>query len=349
MIDEPLPPKDRPYSDSASARVAVIVPAYGVADVVGEALSSLEAQTMEDWECVVIDDGSPDDVTSAVEPFLSDSRIRFLKTANRGVSSARNTAIASCKAPLIALLDGDDRFEPDYLARIVPLMEADKDARLATCNARLFGSISQEVPIVQDKQGNEDGRTGSLADVLDRSFNVYIGSTFRRADYERIGGFDEAMAQAEDLDLWFRLMALGGHALYVDAILGAYRVREGSASGHMGKMLRGNIRAYEKVLQLIGGQPETALVHQLLEKNRRALRFEDAIDMILDGKVHDGLEKIAGNDVDHPTSLAWKLSMRIWRIFPSLAPAMLAWRRHTHRRGGQSFRSFTFSANKKAA
>ncbi len=348
MIDEPLPLKDRPYRDNASARVAVIVPAYGVADIVGEALASLQAQTMPDWECVVIDDGSPDDVASAVEPYLSDSRIRFLETANHGVSAARNTAIASCKAPLIALLDGDDRFEPDYLARIVPLMESDKDARIATCNARLFGAVPREMPIVHGKQGHGDGRTGSLADVLDRSFNVYIGSTFRRADFDRIGGFDEAMAQAEDLDLWFRLMALGGHALYVDAILGDYRVREGSASGHMGKMLRGNIRAYEKVLQLIGGQPEAELVQRLLEKNRRALRFEEAIDMILDGKVHQGLESIAGDDVDHPTSLAWNLSMRIWRIFPSLAPAMLAWRRHTHRRGGQSFRSFTFSAKKAA-
>ena len=76
-------------------RVAVIVPAYGVAHLVGEALGSLQAQSLTDWECVVIDDGAPDDVAAAVAPFLGDSRIRFLATGNHGVSAARNTAKTS--------------------------------------------------------------------------------------------------------------------------------------------------------------------------------------------------------------------------------------------------------------
>ena len=85
------------------ARVAVIVPAYGVAHLLGEALTSLQRQTFTQWECVVIDDGAPDDVAGAVAPFLSDPRIRFLATANHGVSAARNTAIAASSAPLVAL------------------------------------------------------------------------------------------------------------------------------------------------------------------------------------------------------------------------------------------------------
>ena len=76
-------------------RVAVIVPAYGVAHLLGEALDSLQAQTFTEWECVVIDDGAPDDVAGAVAPYLADPRIQFLSTPNHGVSSARNTAIAS--------------------------------------------------------------------------------------------------------------------------------------------------------------------------------------------------------------------------------------------------------------
>ena len=80
MSEVALPPES-----PARPRVAVIVPAYGVAHLVGEALASVQAQTFQDWECVVIDDGAPDDVAGAVAPFLSDPRICFLATANQGV------------------------------------------------------------------------------------------------------------------------------------------------------------------------------------------------------------------------------------------------------------------------
>ena len=80
-----------PVRDPGRApRVAVIVPAYGVAHLLGEALDSLLGQTMPDWECVVIDDGAPDDVARAVAPYLADPRIRFLATDNGGVATARN-------------------------------------------------------------------------------------------------------------------------------------------------------------------------------------------------------------------------------------------------------------------
>lgn len=205
MIGSPLLPTHAP-------RVAVIVPAYGVAHLVGEALTSLQGQTLTDWECVVIDDGAPDDVACAVAPFLTDPRIRFLATDNQGVSAARNRAVQAAQAPLVALLDGDDLLRPAYLETMVPLLEADPSLRLATCNARLFGSVPRERLCIEQTQGKTDGLHGTLADVLDRSFNVYIGTTFRRADFDRIGGFDTTMAQSEDFDLWVRLMMLGGRA-----------------------------------------------------------------------------------------------------------------------------------------
>ena len=133
-----------PPSPTPPPRAAVIVPAYGVAHLVGEALRSLQAQTMPDWECAVIDDGAPDDVAAAVVPFLSDPRIRFIATPNRGVSAARNRAIAATTAPAIALLDGDDLLRPTYLERTLAALEAEPDARLVTCNARIFGAVPRE-------------------------------------------------------------------------------------------------------------------------------------------------------------------------------------------------------------
>lgn len=324
-----------PPQASTAPRVAVIVPAYGVAHLVHEALASLQRQTMADWECVVIDDGAPDDVAGAVTPFLSDSRIRFVHTNNHGVSAARNHAVRQTRAPLIALLDGDDLFRPTYLQTMVTTLESDESIRLATCDARIFGAVPRERTCVNGrKQGAGDGTHGSLADVLDRSFNVYIGTTFRRADFERIGGFDETMAQSEDFDLWVRLMMLGGRAYYANAVLGDYRVRPGSASSNGGRMLLGNIKVYEKARRTLPeGAPEASLIDRLLAENRAALAFEHAIDRIVDGDTRRGLAELraASSQVG---GMVWRASFAIWHVLPALARPMLQWRRKAHRRGG---------------
>lgn len=317
-------------------RMAVIVPAYGVAHLLGEALDSLLAQEFTNWECVVIDDGAPDDVANAVAPYLSDSRIRFLSTANRGVSAARNTAIAATCAPLVALLDGDDRFRPDYLRTMVELLEGDPTIRLATCNALVFGAVPQERLCFQTKQGKGDGTRGTLADVLDRSFGVYIGTAFRRAEFDRVGGFDTSMAQSEDFDLWVRLMQLGGHAWYVDRVMGEYRVRPNSASAHAGRMLLGNLRVYEKArAALAADAPEQHLLAWLIADSEEALAFEHAIDRVVDGDTAGGLTELrrVKSRVSGPV---WALSFALWRLFPRLARPMLAWRRKAHSRGNAS-------------
>ena len=316
----------RPRGD---ARVAVIVPAYGVSHLLGEALTSLQRQTLTEWECIVIDDGAPDDVAGAVAPFLADPRIRFLATANNGVSAARNTAIAASSAPLVTLLDGDDLLRPGYLATIVPILENEPAVRFVTCNALIFGAVARLRTCVDRMQPIH----GTLAQVLDRSFNVYIGTTFRRADFDAIGGFDTRMAQAEDFDLWVRLMMLGGTARHVDAVLGEYRVRPGSASANAGRMLLGTIRAYEKArAALPADAPEIPLLDRLLAENRAALEFEHAIDRIVDGDTRRGLAALraARGQVG---GFTWDLYFRLWRFFPMLARPMLRWRRRAHSRG----------------
>lgn len=318
---------------AAGPRAAVIVPAYGVAHLLGEALTSLQAQTFGDWECIVIDDGAPDDVAGAVAPFLADPRIRFLATTNHGVSAARNRAIAQSSAPLISLLDGDDLFRPGYLAAMVPLLEGDLSIRLATCNARIFGAVSKERLCFEEKQGTSDGKRGSLSNVLDRSFGVYIGSTFRRKDFDAVGGYDTSMAQSEDLDLWVRLMLLGADAYYVDAVLGDYRVRAGSASANAGRMLMGNLKVYEKARALLpADRPEHAVLEQMIAQSRNSLNLEHAIDLVIDGDAARGLAKLRAVK-DRLGGAIWNFVFILWQLFPALARPMLRWRRHAHSRG----------------
>lgn len=323
-----------PSPAHANPRVAVIVPAYGVAEFLGAALDSVLAQSFQDWECVVIDDGAPDDVAGAVAPYLADPRIRFLATANQGVAAARNTAIAASTAPLVALLDGDDLIRPDYLAEIVRALDSDPRVRLVTVNAEMFGAVTPGKLCFEEKQGKGDGVRGTLADVLDRSFGVYIGSAFRRADFDRIGGFDAGLTLCEDLDLWVQLMLLGGDAYYVDRVLADYRVRAGSASSKTQKMLTGVIEVYQKAqAALPADAPEQPLLARLIAENEEALEFERAVDQIVAGNAREGVARLrkTRRQVQGPV---WTASFALWRLFPGLARPMLSWRRQAHARGG---------------
>lgn len=102
-------------------RVAVVVPVHDQAAFLPRALGSLLAQDVRDWEAVVVDDGSSDDVRSAVP---DDARIRVVRhDANRGLGAALNTGLRRTSAPLIAYLPADDAWYPDHLARLLPLLE----------------------------------------------------------------------------------------------------------------------------------------------------------------------------------------------------------------------------------
>ena len=313
-----------------AARIAVIVPAYGVAHLLGEALDSVLTQTFAEWECWVVDDGAPDDVAGAVAPYLDDSRIRFLQTDNGGVGCARNRAIARTRAPYIALLDGDDLLRPRHLERMVAALDADPDARLVTCNARMFGALPKERFCATPMQRVGGNVTGTLGDLLARAFNVYIGSAFRRADWERAGGFDQTMTHCEDFDFWVRLLMLGGHALYVDEVLGEYRVRASSMSAQAEKMIRWVLYTYEKVLPQLGGA-DAEIARAMIARKRGELDFERAIDRVLAGDVEAGLADLRRCRADRG-GIVWPSALALWSLAPAFAPPMLRWRRHAHSR-----------------
>ena len=119
--------------------VSVIIPAYGVTAYIAEALDSVLAQTYTDFEIILVNDGCPD--TAALEavlrPYLD--RIVYVKKENGGVSSARNAGIRVARAPLIALLDGDDAWTPDYLAVQTSFLREHPQTDIVYSNGVVFG------------------------------------------------------------------------------------------------------------------------------------------------------------------------------------------------------------------
>lgn len=108
-----------------SGLVSIIMPSYNTAPYIGESIRSVLAQSYRDWELIIIDDCSGDGTEETVKPFLTDSRIRFLKNEkNSGAAVSRNRALREAKGKWIAFLDSDDLWMPDKLEKQIGFMEA---------------------------------------------------------------------------------------------------------------------------------------------------------------------------------------------------------------------------------
>jgi GT2 family glycosyltransferase len=308
-----------------SPAVSVIVPAWGVAHLVGEALKSLQAQQFTDWEAIVVDDGAPDDVAGAVAPFAaSDSRIRFLGTDNVGVSAARNRAIAASRAPLIALLDGDDQYRPDYLERMVATIRAAPDLGLVSCDATYTGQPSREGRRFSEYHAQAGAPT--LAALLDRRFNVFVAAIMRRETFEAAGGFDESLPGAEDFDLWIRILEQGWRVAQVPEPLAIYRRRPGSLSSATRQLRLSTARVYETAATRLAGRPEAAIASAMAEQMRLEARWVEGEELVIAGRISAGLRLLEDSRASR-RSRRWRMMMGLFRAVPPLAGPVLRWRR----------------------
>ena len=123
-------------SDRATS-VSVLMPTYGQEHFLRRALDSLFAQTLADWELIVVDDASPDRTSDVIAPYRADSRIRYRRLKhNRGVGAALNEALASARGNLIAYLPSDDVYHADYLCSLKAVLEQDPGVILAYAGVR---------------------------------------------------------------------------------------------------------------------------------------------------------------------------------------------------------------------
>lgn len=206
--------------------VSVIVPAYNVTEFIGEALDSVLSQTYLNYEIIVINDGSPDteDLERALKPYMS--KIVYIKQENRGVSAARNSGIRAARGPLIAFLDADDTWLPNYLDVQVKLIQDDPTIDVLYPNVWLFGDSSdtgEEFMTVCPSNG-----AVTFESLLSQECNVSNCSIARRDVIIRAGLFDESLRSVEDFDLWLRVIKLGGCITYHRTVLARYRRRPGS-------------------------------------------------------------------------------------------------------------------------
>lgn len=142
---------------SITPHVSVLMPTYGHAAFIRRAIESLLAQTMGDWELLIVDDGSPDDTRAMVAPFLADPRVRYTRLErNGGLGAALNAGTAIARGRYLAYLPSDDLYYPEHLARLVGILERRPEAYLVYGGLRYgyqhFGATAADVDAAAHSQ-----------------------------------------------------------------------------------------------------------------------------------------------------------------------------------------------------
>ncbi len=228
-------------------RVSVIIPAYNAAPYIADTLESVFAQTYRCFEVIVVNDGSAD--TAALEALLLpySDRIVYIKQENRGLSGARNTGLRAATGTLVALLDADDIWMPDYLDEQTKFLRAHPQFDLVYCNARFFGDSvydGKDYMAVCPSNGE-----ATPAAIISRRCHVFV-SVLARTEVLRRFGFDESLRSCEDFDCWLRFTAAGHRIGYHRKILVRYRKHNASLSANPTRMADYNLRVLTQALTL---------------------------------------------------------------------------------------------------
>jgi glycosyltransferase involved in cell wall biosynthesis len=236
--------------------VSVITAAYNVAPYLPAAIESVLSQTFSDFELLVVDDGATDESPRIAQDYARrDARVRVLHRPNGGISAARNTALREGRAPVFAILDGDDLWEPEFLASQLAVLERRPEIDLVTGNAWFLGGPLDGRPA---RPWPDPRPEPDLATIIADEDAVFCMTVFRRRVCDTIGGFDERFRTSEDYDFWLRAALAGFRFARNDRPLGRYRRRSGSLTSDDVRMVRGILLVYRHIRALLGARPAEA-------------------------------------------------------------------------------------------
>jgi len=222
-------------NDETDPLVSVIIPVFNRSSLLKEAIDSVLRQTFDDFELIIVDDGSTDDVRGVLNPY--NDQLILVNQDNNGVSAARNKGISIARGGLLAFLDSDDLWMPDKLSRQVAFFRDNPDAVICQ---------TDEIWVRNGRRVNPKNRHRKPSGMIfEPSLSLCLVSPsavmIKKELFEEVGVFDESLPACEDYDLWlriscrhdvhlieeFQIIKRGGHAdqLSKSPALDKYRIR----------------------------------------------------------------------------------------------------------------------------
>ncbi|PIG94123.1 glycosyltransferase family A protein [Gloeocapsopsis sp. IPPAS B-1203] len=228
-------------------QVSVIIPAYNAMNYLPETLDSLLKQTFDDFETIIVNDGSTDEIERWAAQ-ITDPRVKLISQENRGLAAARNTGIAHAQGEYLAFLDADDLWKPTKLEKQVQSLQSNPDVGLV-----------YTWTVVADPNGKPTGRVfASLAEgnVWKKltEFNIVgCGSVamVRRSCFEKVGVFDRNLGSwVEDWDMWLRIASSYPFAVIKEPLV-YYRQHLNNGSKNLQAMEQNFYKVIEKTFNSV--------------------------------------------------------------------------------------------------
>jgi glycosyltransferase involved in cell wall biosynthesis len=228
-------------------KFSVVISVYNKAEFIAETLNSVLAQTVQDLEIVILNDGSTDESENSIRPFKDDPRVRFFSEENKGAAAGRNYVIQKAEGEYIALLDADDLWKPFYLEEQLKLIEKYPANKIFATNSEILKKgktsrrqfsvdISNKEPIVVDYF-----EASYLDSILHSSTTVV-----KKEVFDTVGLYDTDIKSGQDTDLYVR-MGLQYKVVFSPKICVQYRVIENSLFRSSKKLSdKPSFEAYEK-------------------------------------------------------------------------------------------------------
>ena len=215
----------------SKALISIIVPIYNVEKYLRQCLDSIQDQSYQNFECLLINDGSPDNSADICKEYVSkDPRFRYIEKENGGVSSARNLGLEHSKGEYITFIDSDDWVDSDYLEVLYKSL-TDEKADVAVSTYKQFNMDDNNYYVHSYQRGYEKKIfTGPelidefiALDTFDHSYRFVCGKLVRKCLLDKIA-FNEKTTLGEDMEFWLKLYLISNKIVYVNRDSYVYRV-----------------------------------------------------------------------------------------------------------------------------
>lgn len=269
--------------------VSVIIPTYNRAHLVGRAIRSVLNQTYQDFEVIVVDDGSTDNTEEVVKSF-NDSRIRYVRhEQNRGGAAARNTGIKMAQGEYIAFQDSDDEWLPEKLEKQMKVFE-NAPAKVGVVYTG-FWSIEGNVKKysldreIRHKEGDIHSQ------ILQGNFIATPTAVVKKVCFEKAGMFDERLPRLQDWELWIRVSKYFNFKVIDEPLGTQYSVGEGIRTDEEGLIIARKL-VLEKHYEEFESAGKKVLAKQLFSIGHLLCLF---------GKINEGREYMVRARMIRPT------------------------------------------------
>lgn len=258
-------PIDRP-------RFSIVVPAYQAESTLGETLAAIANQSFDDWECIVVDDGSTDGTLRVAQGFAAkDARIRAIAQTNTGTAGAYNTGVGNAVGEFVVICSADDILLPEHCAAMSSFIESEPGYDIYSSNG-YFWEPRHDRELVYKGEAGSAVCSFELSDLIRRCF-YSVGAAYRRELHDRVGGYRTGV-YGEDYDFWLRAMATGARHRYLPVALSCHRISATQKSAALEKVFRSDIALLTDLRARVDLKPNERIAVEEAIGEREALIAE---------------------------------------------------------------------------